>query len=162
MHAADSRFALTEGSVAAAGHICRRLDGLPLAIEMASAWAPTFGLGGLAARLDASFKPPVGTRRTAPARHQSLEATLDWSHGLLTEPEQRVLRRVAVFAGAFSLEAAEAVVSDTELPASDVAARIAALIQKSLVTTVSETALVRYRLLETTRAYAPGQACGRR
>lgn len=154
VRAADSGFALTDAGAAAAGQICRGLDGLPLAIEMASAWVPTFGLDGLAARVDAAFTPPAGARRTAQPRHRSLQATLDWSHDLLSDAEQRALRRLAVFAGSFSLPGAEAVVSGADLAAAEVPARLAALVGKSLVTVAAGSAPPRYRLLETTRAYA--------
>lgn len=153
-HAADSRFALADEEAEAAGQICRRLDGLPLAIEMVGPWAATFGVGGLAARLEASFPLPAGSRRTAPPRQRSLEATLDWSHELLGDAERRVLRRLAVFAGAFPLSAAEAVASGADLPAAEVAGLLVGLVAKSLVTTVPGRPPTRYRLLETTRAYA--------
>jgi predicted ATPase/DNA-binding winged helix-turn-helix (wHTH) protein len=141
--------------------ICRRLDGIPLAIELAAARAATLGIESLAARLDDRFRLLTGGRRTALARHQTLRATLDWSYELLTEPERAVLRRLAIFAGAFTLQAASMVASDGELAASDVVDCVANLIAKSLVSRDGG-ATVRYRLLETTRAYALEKltACG--
>src|SRR5258707_9128811 len=140
-------------AVAMAG-ICRRLDGIPLAIELAAARVATLGIEGLAARLDDRFQLLAGGHRTALPRHQTLRATLDWSYELLTEPEPVLLRRLAIFAGGFTFEAARAVVADTEIAAPDVVDWVANLVAKSLVTADSGGATVRYRLLETTRAYA--------
>ena len=94
---------------------CRRLDGIPLAIELAAARAAVFGIEALAAGLDDRFQLLTGGRRTALPRHQTLRATLDWSYELLAEPERVILRRLAIFAGAFRLEAAGAVVASPEL-----------------------------------------------
>ena len=113
--------------------ICRRLDGIPLAIELAAARAAVFGIEELAARLDDRFHLLTGGRRTALPRHQTLRATLDWSYELLTEPERVILRRLAVFAGAFSLEAASAVVASPEIAPSEVVDGLANLVAKSLV-----------------------------
>jgi predicted ATPase len=88
------------------------LDGIPLAIELAAARAAALGIEGLAARLDDRFRLLAGGHRTAMPRHQTLRATLDWSYELLTEPERMVLRRLAVFAGGFTLQAASAVAAD--------------------------------------------------
>ena len=95
--------------------ICRRLDGIPLAIELAAARAASLGIEGLAAGLDDRFRLLAGGRRTALPRHQTLRATLDWSYELLTEPERVVLRRLAIFAGGFTLQAAGAVVADDKI-----------------------------------------------
>ena len=100
--------------VAMIAAICRRLDGIPLAIELAAARAAALGIEALAARLDDRFRLLTGGRRTALPRHQTLRATLDWSYELLAEPERVILRRLAVFAGAFSLEAAGAVAASPE------------------------------------------------
>jgi non-specific serine/threonine protein kinase len=102
-------FALTGATAAAVAAICRRLDGIPLALELAAAWAATLSPEQIAMRLDDSLRLLTGGRRTAPARQRTLRATLDWSHALLTGPERALLRRLAVFAGGFTVEAAEAV-----------------------------------------------------
>jgi len=134
--------------------ICRRLDGIPLAIELAAARAPALGIRALAARLDDCFRLLTGGRRTALPRHQALRATLDWSYELLAEPERLMLRRLAVFAGPLSLEAALAVAASPELAAPNVIEGLLGLIAKSLVVAEGEGAAARYRLLDTTRAYA--------
>ena len=113
--------------------ICRRLDGIPLAIELAAARAAALGIETLAARLDDRFRLLTGGRRTALPRHQALRATLDWSHELLAEPERVILRRLAVFAGSFSLEAAAAVAASPELAEPDVIEGLLGLVAKSLV-----------------------------
>jgi predicted ATPase/DNA-binding winged helix-turn-helix (wHTH) protein len=140
--------------LAAMAGICRRLDGIPLAIELAAARVATLGIEGLAARLDDRFRLLAGGYRTATPRHQTLRATLDWSYELLTEPERMVLRRLAIFAGGFTLQAASAVAADNEIAASEVVDGVANLVAKSLVTADAGAAMVRYRLLETIRAYA--------
>ena len=138
----------------AVAEICRRLDGIPLAIELAAARTAILGIEGLAARLDDRFRLLTGGHRTAMPRHQTLRATLDWSYELLTEPERVVLRRLAVLAGAFSLQAATAIAANDEIAASEVVDCIANLVAKSLVTADGGGAKVRYRLPESTRAYA--------
>jgi predicted ATPase/DNA-binding winged helix-turn-helix (wHTH) protein len=141
--------------LAAIGRICRRLDGIPLAIELAAARATALGIEGLAAGLDDRFRLLTGGRRTAMPRHRTLQATLDWSHDLLTEPERVVLRRLAIFAGGFTLRAAQEVGADDTVAAPVVVDCVANLIAKSLLTTdTSGDAMVRYRLGETTRTYA--------
>jgi predicted ATPase/DNA-binding winged helix-turn-helix (wHTH) protein len=152
--AADPHFNLSERNVATVATICRRLDGIPLAIELAAARAAALGLEGLSRRLDLRFHVLTGGRRTALPRHQTLRATLDWSHRLLSEPDRTVLRRLAVFAGSFSLEAAASVVADPALPDWEVVGRIAELVDKSLVVADTAGPVRRYRLLETTHAYA--------
>jgi len=135
--------------------ICRRLDGIPLGIELAAARAAAFGIEGLAAGLDDRFRLLTGGRRTALPRHQTLRATLDWSYELLTELERVVLRRLAIFpGGGFSLQAASTVAADDEVAASEVVDYVANLVAKSLVTAEAGGPRVRYRLLETTRAYS--------
>src|SRR6266850_1476112 len=131
----------------------RRLDGMPLAIELAAARTASLGLEGLASRLDDRFRLLTGGRRTAPPRHQTLRATLDWSYELLSEPERVILRRLAVFAGPFSMEAAAAVAASPELAAPDVIEGLLGLVTKSLVVAEGEGAVARYRLLDTMRAY---------
>jgi predicted ATPase/DNA-binding winged helix-turn-helix (wHTH) protein len=134
--------------------ICRRLDGVPLAIELAAARAAALGIEALAARLDDRFRLLTGGRRMAPPRHQALRATHDWSYELLAEPERVILRHLAVFAGPFSLEAAAAVAASPELSVPDVIEGLLGLVAKSLVVAEGEGAVARYRLLDTTRAYA--------
>jgi predicted ATPase/DNA-binding winged helix-turn-helix (wHTH) protein len=134
--------------------ICRQLDGLPLAIELAAARVATLGIEELAARLDDRFRLLTGGRRTALPRHQALRATLDWSYELLAELERAILRRLAVFAGPFGLEAAAAVAASPEIVAPDVIEGLLGLVAKSLVMAAGESAVARYRLLDTTRAYA--------
>jgi predicted ATPase/DNA-binding winged helix-turn-helix (wHTH) protein len=152
--AADPHFNLSERNVATVATICRRLDGIPLAIELAAARAAALGIEGLARRLDLRFHVLTGGRRTALPRHQTLRATLDWSHRLLAEPDRIVLRRLAVFAGSFSLEAAASVVADPALAEWEVIGRIAELVDKSLVVADAIGVVRRYRLLESTHAYA--------
>jgi len=152
--AADPRFAPNRPPVESIAAICRRLDGIPLAIELAAARAAALGVEGLAARLDDRFRLLTGGRRTALLRHQTLRATLDWSYELLTEPERVILRRLAVFAGPFSLEATIAVAVAPETKLAPVVESLASLVAKSLVTTEGGGAVARYRLLDTTRAYA--------
>jgi predicted ATPase/DNA-binding winged helix-turn-helix (wHTH) protein len=147
-------FSPDASDAAAIAGICRRLDGIPLAIELAAARAAALGIEGVAARLDDRFRLLAGGHRTALPRHQTLRATLDWSYDLLTEPERVVLRRLAVFAGGFTLQAASVVAADDEIAASEVVDCLANLVTKSLVTAEGSGAMIRYRLLETTRAYA--------
>ena len=138
----------------AVASICRQLDGIPLAIELAAARASMLGVTELAAHLHDRFNLLTSGPRTALRRHQTLRATLDWSFELLSETERVILRRVAIFAGAFSLEAATAVAPTAGLAPLDVVDGLASLVEKSLVTPESDRVIVRYRLLETTRAYA--------
>jgi predicted ATPase/DNA-binding winged helix-turn-helix (wHTH) protein len=154
---ANPRFSLDQRSAAIAAAICRRLDGIPLAIELAAARTPALGLEVLAARLDDRFKLLTGGLRTAPPRQQTLRATLDWSYELLSESERAVLRRLAVFAGGITLESASAIAVDVDVAASDVVDCLANLVTKSLVTVDVGSAPAHYRLLETTRAYALGK-----
>jgi predicted ATPase len=152
--AAEPHFAPDRRLMAMIAAICRRLDGIPLAIELAAAHASALGIEALAARLDDRFRLLIGGRRTAPPRHRALRATLDWSYELLPEPECVLLRRLAIFAGPFSLEAVAAVAASPELAAPDVIEGLLGLVAKSLVVTGGEGAAARYRLLDTTRHYA--------
>jgi predicted ATPase len=152
--AAEPHFAPDRRLIAIIAAICRRLDGIPLAIELAAARASALGIEALAARLDDRFRLLTGGRRMVPPRHQALRATLDWSYELLAEPERVILRRLAVFAGPFSLEAAAAVAVSPELSVPDVIEGLLGLVAKSLVVAEGEGAVARYRLLDTTRAYA--------
>jgi predicted ATPase/DNA-binding winged helix-turn-helix (wHTH) protein len=134
--------------------ICRHLDGIPLAIEFAAARSATLGLRYVASRLDDRFTLLTDGHRTALPRQQTLRATLDWSYELLPDPEKCLLNRLAVFAGGFSLEAATAVMSDTDNVASAVVDGIANLVAKSLVTYDGSEPVSRWYLLETIRTYA--------
>jgi predicted ATPase/DNA-binding winged helix-turn-helix (wHTH) protein len=154
VQAADPYFAPDRQTAAAIAAICRRLDGIPLALELAAARVSTLGLQQLAFRLDDRFSFLTGGRRTALRRHQTLRATIDWSYELLSESERAVLRRLSIFAGSFTLGAASTVVASAEIPASDVVEGLTNLVSKSLVTADVDIATVHYRLLETTRAYA--------
>jgi predicted ATPase/DNA-binding winged helix-turn-helix (wHTH) protein len=131
--------------------LCRRLDGIALALELAARCVGVYGVKGTASLLDQQFNLLHG-RRTATPRHQTLTATLDWSHGLLSETERLVLHRLAIFVGGFSLEAATTVVAH-DLDAAQATEALARLVEKSLVG-VDMSAAARYRLLDTTRAYA--------
>jgi predicted ATPase/DNA-binding winged helix-turn-helix (wHTH) protein len=134
--------------------ICRRLDGIPLAINFAATRVATLGLQQVAAGLDDRLGMLTGGRRTALPRHQTLRATLDWSYELLPEPEGLVLRHLAVFAGGFTAEAASLVAAGGEIAASEVVRSLANLVTKSLVTLEAGSVIAHYRLHETTRAYA--------
>ena len=139
--------------------ICRRLDGIPLAIEMAAARVPMLGLNGLAQLLDERFHVLTIGRRGALPRHRTLHATLDWSFGLLSQPECVVFRRLGYFVGDFTLAAAIAVAADAELDQFEVINCITSLVAKSLLVADIGTAHARYRMLESTRAYAQEKLC---
>jgi len=152
---AKSGFTLDERNASSVAQICLRLDGIPLAIELAAARIKVLSVDEIAARLDDRFSLLTAGSRTAIPRHQTLRATIDWSYDLLTEPERIFLRRLSVFAGGFSLEAAEAVCSQG-MKQSDILALLGRLVDKSLVIVEadSEFSETRYRLLETIRQYA--------
>jgi predicted ATPase/DNA-binding winged helix-turn-helix (wHTH) protein len=147
------RFALSAGNAAGIVEICRRLDGLPLAIELAAARVPALGVSGVQERLGERFRVLTGGSRVAPKRHQTLRAALDWSHALLSEDERAVYRRIGVFVGSFSLESAQDLASCERIDAWAVLEHLSSLIDKSLVTAEDE-ARPRYRLLESTREHA--------
>ena len=149
----DPNFALTPANAPAVIEICRRLDGIPLAIELAAARLPLLGIEGLRARLDERFNVLTVGSRVVLRRHQTLRATLEWSHGLLTLDESTVFRRLGVFAGSFTLESAQHVVSDERIDIWAALDHLGALVDKSLVLAEGDP-VPRYRLLETTRAYA--------
>jgi predicted ATPase/DNA-binding winged helix-turn-helix (wHTH) protein len=151
--AADRRFALGPDNVALVVELCRRLDGVALAIKLAAARLPLLGLPGLAARLVDRLQLLTTGPRSAPARQQTLQAALDWSHGLLDERERRVFRRLAVFAGGFTLEMAGAAAGDRAADAWEVIDALGELVDRSLVD-VDGMETPRYHLLETARAYA--------
>jgi len=134
--------------------ICRRLDGIPLAIELAAGRVHAFGIGGLASSLNGPLSPAFIGKRTAPLRHQSIAAMLDWSYGLLTKVEGEIFRRLSVFVGRFSMEAAQIVASHKGIDKESVTEALAGLVAKSLITSTCSGECVRYRLLDTTRCYA--------
>ena len=134
--------------------ICRRLDGIPLAIEFAAARVATLGIQEIASHLDDCFTLLTSGRRTALPRHKTLRAMLDWSYELLTGPEQATLRCMAVFSGSFTFQAVCAVASAAEFTASELVDIVANLVSKSLVVLDVNNGTENYRLLETTRAYA--------
>jgi predicted ATPase/DNA-binding winged helix-turn-helix (wHTH) protein len=147
-------FELDDADAPIVAEICRRLDGIPLAIEFAAARIDAFGVRGLAAHVGDPLQLLTGGRRPALPRHQSLRATFDWGHDLLTESERAVLRRLAIFAGSFTLEAARAVAASAGSTAAEVVECVANLVTKSLIWADLGGAVPCYRLLETTRAYA--------
>lgn len=147
-------FALTEANIDVVCHLCRQLDGMPLAIELAAARIDSLGLQGLAARLDEMFTLLTRGRRTVLPRHRTLQALLDWSHDLLTDVERVVLRRLSIFRSAFSLESAAAVIGSTDLPPEAVVDGVLGLVSKSLVAVDVSGPMVLHRLLYTTRTYA--------
>ncbi len=150
--AAVDGFTFGDTDVAAVLEICRRLDGVPLALELAAARIDVLGVREIAAHLDDRFRVLTSGRRTALPRHQTLGATLDWSYQLLSDAERTVLRRLAVFAGDFPLEAAVAVAVD--IGSSEIVDHIGSLVAKSLVAADLRGELPRYRLLDTTRLYS--------
>jgi len=146
---------LSDADAPLVADICRQLDGLPLAIELAAGRVDAFGVRGVAEGLNDRFQLlSGGGRRTALPRHQALRATLDWSYELLTEPEQTVLRRLGAFARCFTLGSASAVTADSKIDDADFPGILANLISKSLVQLEVEDGVPRYRLLETMRAYS--------
>ncbi|WP_160005945.1 winged helix-turn-helix domain-containing protein [Rhizobium sp. 18055] len=142
-------FSLNDADAMAAAEICRRLDGLALAIELAAMRVDIFGVAGVLKQLDDRFRLLAG-RRAGLARHQTLAATLDWSYGLLSENEAILLRSVSVFAGLFDIDAAAAA---SEIPTSEAANGLQQLAAKSLLTPDLDSKGIAYRLLETTRVY---------
>ena len=149
----DASFRLTPDNAATIGAVCRRLDGIPLALALAAARARVLTVGEILARLEDCFRLLTGGSRATPARQQTLKATLDWSYALLTPAERAVLRRLAVFAGGATLDAAEAVCADDDVGADAVLDALTRLIDKSLLGVEQAGETVRYRLLEPVRQY---------
>jgi predicted ATPase/class 3 adenylate cyclase/DNA-binding CsgD family transcriptional regulator len=147
-------FNVTDDNVAHVTEICRRLDGVPLAIELAAARVRALSLAEIVDSLHDRFRLLTGGARTAVRRQQTLRASVDWSHALLTQPEQVLFRRLAVFAGGFDLDAAQAVAGDDEVERYQVLDQLSLLVDKSLVVADDSTGRTRYRLLETVRQYA--------
>ncbi len=148
-------FALTAKTAASVADVCRRLDGIPLAVELAAAQTRALSVDQIARRLDDRFRLLTGRDQTALGRHQTLRAAMDWSYDLLADPERILLRRLGVFAGGFTLEAAEGICAADGVAAPDVLDLIIRLTDKSLVVVEQAAdAEARYRLLETVRQYA--------
>jgi predicted ATPase/DNA-binding CsgD family transcriptional regulator len=147
-------FTLDASSEAAVRTMCRRLDGIPLALELAAAWLPTLTPRQIVAGLDDRFALLVRGPRGAVPRQQTLAASIEWSHALLGEADRIILRRLAVFAGGFGLEAARAVALGGAVTRDDVLDALGRLVDKSLVVAEERDGEARYRLLETIRQYA--------
>jgi predicted ATPase/DNA-binding winged helix-turn-helix (wHTH) protein len=152
--ALQSDFSPNGENLPAIAAICRRLDGIPLAIDLVATRVAALGLQQVAAGLDDRFGMLTGGRRTALPRHQTLRATLDWSYQLLPEPERLVMRRLAVFTGDFTADAVSSVAAGGEIAASEAVCSLANLVTKSLVMAEVGSVIAHYRLHETTRAYA--------
>jgi predicted ATPase/class 3 adenylate cyclase len=151
---AKGRFTLTATNAPAVARLVRRLDGIPLALELAAARVRSLTPGELADRLDERFRLLAGGQRTAVERHQTLRRAIDWSYELLSPSEQVTLNRAAVFAGDFGLDSAETVIAGDGIDAFDVADLLGHLVDKSLVLAEDREGVTRYRLLETIRQYA--------
>jgi non-specific serine/threonine protein kinase len=150
----ETTFRLTPANAPLVVTVCRRLDGIPLALELAAARVGSLGLAEVGTRLNHSFRILTGGSRTALDRHQTLRAAIDWSYRLLDRPERFLLRRLSLFAGSFNLEAVEAICSDSELPVEDVADVLHRLVNKSLVMVDPwPDSSVRYRVIEVIRQY---------
>src|SRR5882757_6378759 len=147
-------FSLDDDEAPMVAEICRKLDGIALAIELAAGRAAIFGVGNTVARLGSRLDLLKFGRRTANLRHQTLIATLDWSHDYLSETERVLLRRVAIFVGHFTLEAALAVAEEAGVGQSEIAGALGNLVDKSLIGVWASSQGPCYRLLDTTRAYA--------
>src|ERR671916_724050 len=158
--AVSRTFALTERNAASVARVCYRLDGIPLAIELAAARTKVLTVEEISARLDDCFELLVAGGRTAMPRHKTLHATMDWSHDLLSGPERALFRRLSVFADGFSLDAAESVCGEEGLGQGGVLELLSHLVDKSLVIARVGSGEARYRLLETVRQYGQEKLCG--
>lgn len=154
VRALDPDFVFNDTDVAAVCAICRKLDSNALAIEIAAARVRTFGVQDLVGLLDGSFRLQMTGRRTALARHRTLSATLDWTYSMLSGDEQAMLRQLAVFTGSFTLDAVKAMTASSSLDPRNALPLLESLMDKSLLIAGEAQLLKRYRLLETTRAYA--------
>lgn len=152
--AANSRFSVTQANVEAVVEICRRLDGLPLALELAAARATVLSPQQICARLDRVFDLLSADDALAPARHQTMRAVIDWSFALLSAQARLLFERLAIFPGGFTLETAEAVCADDRLPPGDIFELLSSLIAQSMVHVDFEHGDARYQLLEPMRQYA--------
>ncbi len=151
---AESGFELTEQNAESVAQVCRRLDGIPLAIELAAARVKLLRVEEIAERLNDRFRLLTGGSRTALPRHRTLRSLIDWSHSLLSDSERVLLRRLSVFAGGCTLEAAERVCPDEAIEAPEILDLLAHLVDKSLVMVKAGSAGSRYQMLETIRQYA--------
>ncbi|MDT5292967.1 MAG: hypothetical protein QOF88_7856, partial [Mycobacterium sp.] len=151
---ARTDFTVTDDNAAAVGEICARLDGLPLAIELAAARVRALSLAEILDSLHDRFRLLTGGARTAVRRQQTLRASVDWSHALLTGPERVLFRRFAVFLGGFDLDAAQTVAGGGDVERFQVLDQLTLLVDKSLVVADNSGGRTRYRLLETVRQYA--------
>lgn len=143
-----------ENAIRLVGEICRRLEGLPLAIELAAARVATLGVEGVASRLDDRLNLLTGGLRSALPRHQTLRATFDWSYALLDTTSRMLFRRLGFFAGAFTFDAACTVATEPDMPIASVISSLSELAAKSLLSVEFRGAIAQYRLTESTRAYA--------
>jgi predicted ATPase/DNA-binding CsgD family transcriptional regulator len=151
-------FRLDDGNAAAVAEVCRRLDGIPLAIELAAAWVEVLGVTGIDRRLARRLDLLTDSPHAPAARHRSLRAALDWSSELLSPSQSRLWRRLAVFAPLFDLEAVEAVCRDESLPQDQLPALMRSLHERSLIQLqYDQERVARYRLLETVRQYGAEQ-----
>jgi predicted ATPase len=151
---AKPEFVVNENNAHTVTEICRRLDGMPLAIELAAARVRVLSLEEIVGSLHDRFRLLTGGARTAVRRQQTLRASVDWSHALLTESEHVLFRRLAVFMGGFDLDAAQAVAGTSEVERFQVLDQLSLLVDKSLIVAESSGGRTRYRLLETVRQYA--------
>jgi len=149
---ADARITIADDDMKAAAGICRQLDGIPLAIELAAARAPLLGVSGLREHL--SILSLDSAAKDLPARHHTMTAAIEWSFALLNDRERRLMRRLSIFAGSFTLESAAAVCADDDLPPDSIALLVFDLVRKSLVETKAAKPSNRYYLLDSVRAYA--------
>src|SRR5918993_764756 len=153
-------FRIGDDNASAVAEICRRLDGIPLAIELAAARVRVLAPGQIAAGLSDRFGLLTGGVRGAPARQRTLEASLDWSYQLLDDVQRLALARLSVFAGSFELDAAEAVVGGEGIDGDDVLDLVAALAAQSMLQVTNRQGRARYRLLETIRVYGRERLSG--
>ncbi len=155
--AAQPEFQLSDHNASAVSQICTRLDGIPLAIELAAARARGMTVEQIASHLDERLQLLTGGSRTAPPRQRTLRAAIDWSYNLLSDDERALLRRLSVFAGGWTLEAAESIAAKGELQAADIRRLLPGLVEKSLISLDPEAG--RYHILETLREYALEKLC---
>jgi predicted ATPase len=152
--AAADDYTIADGDIPAMVKICRRLDGVPLALELAAGRIAVLGSKGLAERLNDCFALLVQGHRNALPRHQTLRAVFDWSYALLTKAQQEILRRLVVFRGGFTMEAACAAAADGDLTSGDIVQGIANLVDKSFIAADVSGNVTYYRLPEMARSYA--------
>src|SRR5262249_14340369 len=145
---------VTAQSAPAIASICAHLDGIPLAIELAAARVRALSVVEVNQRLDERFRLLTDRSRTALPRHRTLRALIDWSYDLLSDGEQAMFHRLAVFAGGWTLASAEQVCAGDGIEASDVIERLTSLVDKSLIVADEQAGTTRYRMLETVRQYA--------